>query len=142
MLKAEENCVSTFRFTTPWSEALIKASRTVRYWNLRITKYNKKQVSDNTLQQAQEASGVTDLTTTLEEATACRITARAALKKVIAAADKIREEELKQRAEDAANEGNTKDTLAYEQLIEHEKIRATWRKINFYLKKEMRLHPQ
>ena len=84
-------------------------------------------MSEKTLQQAQEESGVTDLTTTLEEATACGITARAALKVVIATADKIREDELKQRVEDAANEGNTETTLAYEVLIEHKKIRATWR---------------
>ena len=81
MIKAEDSYVSTFRFLPPSSEALIKASRTIRYWNLRITKHNKKQVSEKTLQQAQEESGVTDFTTTLEEATACRITARAALKK-------------------------------------------------------------
>ena len=80
-------------------------------------------------------SGVTDPTTTLEEATACRITARAALKIVIATADKVREDELKQRAEDVATEGDTKATLAYEVLIKHEKVQVKWRKINYYLKK-------
>ena len=34
-----------------------------------------------------------------------------------------------------ATEGDTKATLVYEVLIEHEKVRATWRKIKLYLKK-------
>ena len=135
MIKAVDNCVSTFRFLSPWSEALIKASRTVRYWNLRITKYNNQQVSDKTLRKAQTESGVTDPTTALAEATACRITARVALKIVITTANKVREDELKHRAEDAATEGDTKAALAYKVLIEHEKVQATWRKINYYLKK-------
>ena len=57
------------------------------------------------------------------------------LKKVTAEATKVREEEIRKRTEYAATEGNTKATLAYEVFIEYKKIRATWRKINFYLKK-------
>ena len=135
MLKAENDYISTFRFSTPWSTTLIKASRTVRYWNLQITKYNNQQVIDKTLKKAQQASGVIDLTTNKEEAIACRITAKADLKKVLTEANKIREEELKKRSNEAATEGDTKATLAYEVLTEHEEVRATWQKINFYLKK-------
>ena len=125
MLKAENNCVSNFCFSTPWSTTLIKASRTVRYWNLRITKYNNKQVSNKTLQKAQEESEVIDLTTPKKEAITYRITAKTALKTVITEADKVREEKLKKRANKAAIEGITKVTLAYEVLIGHKKIRAT-----------------
>ena len=78
-------------------------------------------MSDKTLQKVQEELGVIDLTTNKEEATACRITAKAALKKIITEEDKIREAELKKRANEVATEGDTKATLAYEVLIEHEK---------------------
>ena len=60
---------------------------------------------------------------------------KANLKKVITEAYKIREEELKEIADEAAIDGDTKVTLAYEVLIEHKNVRAIWRKINFYLKK-------
>ena len=92
-------------------------------------------MSDKSPQKAQEESGVIDLTTNKEEESTCRITSKEALKQIINEADKIREAELKKRADEAAIEGNTKATLAYEVVIEHEKVRATWRKMNYYLKK-------
>ena len=85
----------------PWSTILIKASRIVRYWNLQITKYNNKHVSNKTLQKAQEFR-IIDFITNKEKATTCRATAKAVLKNVIPEANKVREEELKKKTDKAS----------------------------------------
>ena len=92
-------------------------------------------MSDKILKKAQEESRVIDLTTNKEETNTRRITAKLFLKHIITKVDKIRKAELKKRSSEAATESDTEATLAYEVLIKHKKVRATWQKINYYLKK-------
>ena len=50
-------------------------------------------------------------------------------------ASEMRAVELPQRVEEAATNGKAATTRSYETLIEHEKNKAQWRKIKFYLSK-------
>ena len=50
-------------------------------------------------------------------------------------ADEMRAAKLLKRAENAATDGNAATTRSYETLIEHEKSKAQWRKMQFYLNK-------
>ena len=76
---------------------------------------------------------VKDYTMTLEQAEQERIIARKKLKTIVKEAEKIREVELRDRAQSSAEEEDDKKILSYETLIEQEKCRAIWRKIKFNL---------
>ena len=52
---------------------------------------------------------------------------------LIKTAEETRASELRKRAEGAATEGKVAATRSYKNLIEHEKSKAQWRKIKYYL---------
>ena len=106
MLKAEDNCVQTYRFHTAWSVPLIQSSHTIKYWNLKLSQFLGRKVSPKVLETEREAAHLKDFTTTKEEVIIERNLARIHLRDLIKNADKIREEELRKRAEDAAQDGN------------------------------------
>ena len=69
-----------------------------------------------------------------EQARTERVIARKSLAKCCHEAEEIREKELQSRAEDSSALGDGKATVTYENLIEHEKYRSQWRKIQYFLK--------
>ena len=76
-----------------------------------------------------------DVTDTEDQARTERVIARKTLVKCLHEAEEIREKELKSRTEDYSALGDDKATLSYENLIEHEKSRSQWRKIQHFLKR-------
>ena len=61
--------------------------------------------------------------------------ARINLWALIKTAEETRASELRKRVEGAETEGKVAATRLYENLIKHEKSKAQWRKINYYLNK-------
>ena len=133
MLKAEKNCVQTFMFHTSWSLPLMQASKSVKYWNLKVSQGKGRKVSPAVLASAMEAAEIIDNTTTYEHIVINRNLARIKLREQIKHAEELRETELRKRAEDAALDGDEKTTKSYETLLENEQCKAKWRKIKYYL---------
>ena len=69
MLAAEKECVPKISNTSKWSTNLEVATRAIRYWNLRISKYKKQKGNEAILKQELQAGNVTDNTQTEQEAT-------------------------------------------------------------------------
>ena len=106
MLTAEQNCVQKFRYHTSWSLPLMKAGKTVRYWNLRLSMSNGRAVATSVLDTVKREAGLQDFTSTREQILLERNLARKKLQEAIVIADDLREKELRQRAEDAALDGD------------------------------------
>ena len=133
MLAAERNCVQKFRYHTSWSLSLMKASKMVRYWNLRLSISNERTVVTSVLETARTDAGLRDFTATKEQILVKKNLAKKKLRETITTAEDLREKELRKRAEDAAQDGDEKSTVSYETLLEHEQSRAKWRKTKYYL---------
>ena len=112
----------------------MRASLSIKYWNLRISKFSGGKTSELTMKAILTKVHMVDVTDTEEQARTERIIARKTLVTCLHEAEEIREKELKHRAEDSSALGDDKATLSYENLIEHEKSRSQWRKIKHFLK--------
>ena len=135
MLTVETNCVPISQFHTPWSVPLIKTNRTKKNWNLKLSLTSGPEVSPSALEVIRNSADLKNYISTREHVIIERNLSQVQLQDLIANADKIREVELRKRAEESAKEGNVQVTNSYKTLIKHEKCRAKWRKIKYLLNK-------
>ena len=91
MLQAETNCVPKFRYQTSWSLPLMRASKTIRYWNLRLSTINGRKISPAVLATARTEAEIRDYTTTKDQVITERKLARIRLKDLIKMAEDLRE---------------------------------------------------
>ena len=101
-----------------------KQGRAIKYWNLKTSAYNLWPIPDKILAQTLMESHIKDYTSTLEEVQETRAGAKSHLQKLLKEADKIREDELRERAKMARIEGDDRATFSYESLIKQGKRRA------------------
>ena len=106
MLKAEDNCARSRPRPDPWSVELMRASISIKYWNLRISSYHSGKTSEETMSDIRGQANIKDYTSTEEETKTERIVARKALKTCLFQAEEIREKELRCRAEDSSALGH------------------------------------
>ena len=66
MLKAEKNCAATFSRPAPWSVDLMRASTTIKCWNLRISKYSGGKTSELIMKAILEEAHMVNVTNTEE----------------------------------------------------------------------------
>ena len=114
----------------------MKVSKSIRYWNLRISITNGRKVSPAVLEKVRMETGLKDYTATKEHILVEIILARIKKRDTLKIAETLRETELRKRAEDAATEGDEKNTISYETFIEHKQSRSKWRKVQYYLNTE------
>jgi len=108
MLKAETSCIQTFQYHTSWSLPLLRASRKIRYWNLRVSLLKGRKVAPTVMDRAPRAVKLRNCTDTFEHVVIERNLARITLRNHIKNAEAMREIELKKRAEEVALEGDEK----------------------------------
>lgn len=138
MLSAEKECVPKISNTSQWSSNLEAATRAIRYWNLRISKYKKQKGNDNILQQELEAGRVMDNTKTVEEATTHQADAWRHLRQILRNHKGERLKDLKEKIQSSLVEGNIQKAKEYAQLVEKEKGKDKWRAIKRALGRSLR----
>ena len=94
MLTGKKYCVPTFHFHTPWSVPLIKDSRSIKYWNLKLPLTNSRKVSQTVLEEIRDSATLKDYTSTRDHILTKRNLAQIHIQDLIANADKTREAEL------------------------------------------------
>ena len=111
----------------------MKASKTIEYGSLILSLINGRKVSTLVLDKVRLEAGIKDFTTTKEKIVVESSLARITLRDTIKIAEVLGQTELCKKAEDAAAEGDAKNAMLYETLIDHEKSRSKWRG-KFHLK--------
>ena len=90
MLKAEDNCARLHPRAAPWSVELMRASISIKYWNLKISSYHGGKTSDGTMSDIRNQAHLNNFTSTEEEAKTERIAAKKLLKTCLFQVEEIR----------------------------------------------------
>lgn len=121
-----------------WSTKLETATRTIRYWNMRIMGYRKNTTNQELLHIEQTAGNVNDDTTNLQEAQAERNQAWRHLRAILKDHKGERLRDLQLKIQESLGQKNLQAAKEYTQLIEKEKSKDTWKGIKSALERSLR----